>query len=401
MGKKKKRPQKKNAKPVVYWVLMEDQVSNFMVDFLKYIKRTVTSVSVEFLVLSSDAKTRQIASPLSPSVFDLRLIKEEPSLENFMKKRDALGDLRYTDGLEVWRALLLDDLGGSTVVKPILKIPEKRKINGIIIQIPSPVGSTPIVERTFQAFSMYGRKNHIPVLGLEFFPLNMPWTLAPMLTDGIIAIRESSYDHLSETMKNKTNGEDIWLLPRYQSSLLFVDCSPYWRNALDAIYNSHNSYGISPEKTVLYIPHNVAMIHEYHVLLKNIARLEADLHLMFAIGFDQARGTYTHREIVEEVYEEELKNINSYSFHDLNNVVEIAMADAVVSLCASGSTSFASTYGIPSIIVDDRTTTGSFGMENYVATFGEMDEAVRKIVRKHKKIKPLEDILSGLGNTIG
>ncbi len=398
MGKKKKRSEKKSKKPVVYWVLMEDQISNFMVDFLKFIKTQVRNVSLKFLVISSDTKTIQMASALSPSTFELTFRKDQPSLQNFIKKRDALGDLKYTEGLEVWRALLLDDLAGPTIVSPILKIPEGKRISGIVIQIPSPVGSTPIIERTFQAFSMYGCKNNIPVLGLEFFPLNTQWTLAPKLTDGIIAIRESSYDHLSRTIGNTDNSDHIWLLPRYEASLLFVDCPPFWRNALDTIPAFYRQHGISPEKTVLYIPHNVAMIHEYHTLLKKISTMGADLHLMFAIGFDQARGTYTHREIVENVYAKELKTIGSYSFHDINDVIKIAMADAVVSLCASGSTAFASTYGIPSVILNDRATAGVFGTEKCVKTFEELEEALRQFIKKHRKIKRLEDILSQLGD---
>ncbi len=393
MGKKKKRSLKSN-KPIIYWVLMEDQLSNFMVDFLKFMKENITEVSLQFLVLSSDHDTAKMASVLSPLKFQLIFQQSEPSLQNFMEKRDAVGELRYSEELELWRVLLLDDLAGPTIVRPLLSVPLNDRIKAIVIQIPSAVGSTPVVERTFHAFSLLGHKNGIPVIGLEFFPLNTPWTLAPLLMDGAITIRRSSYEHLANTAKK--HYQDLWLLPKYEASLLFLDCSPFWRNAMTVAQNYQKKLKIPSKRTILYIPHNVAMIHEYHKLLKMLSDLNEDFHIMFAIGFDQARGTYTHREIVENVYAEELARLGSYSFHDLNEVVDMALADAVITLCPSGSTSFSSSYGIPTIIADNRITAGNFGSEIYVQSYEKLEELVKEIVQNHGKTRRLEEILTEL-----
>ncbi|MCA1795791.1 MAG: hypothetical protein LC660_18325 [Desulfobacteraceae bacterium] len=48
---------------------------------------------------------------------------------------------------------------------------------------------------------------------------------------------------------------------------------------------------------------NIWLIPPYEELIKTLQPLGKKLHLMFSIGKDQIRGAYTHKEIIEIVYQ--------------------------------------------------------------------------------------------------
>jgi hypothetical protein len=375
----KKRKAQRRHLPKIYWILLENQVTPYMVDFLKLTRERLTDVSLEFKVLAGDKGAAGTAASLHPSPFKIGF-RTDLTPQNLIRKRDDLGSTALSEGLPLWRVLLIDDLGGGAIVEPGSDLVVDDAVQCIVIQIPSPVGSTANLERLFQALCVLAHKKKIPIIGVEFFPLNVPWMLAPSLVDGIITLRESSYDHLMKGLSREA--QDIWLLPRHEASLLFRD-----------------SHKIPDERNVFYIPHTVPLIHEYKTILEGLAGVAGNSHLMFSVGEDQARGTYTHREIVEKVYADELARFESYSFHDINALVEITMADAVIAACANGTTAFSITYGIPTLIMDEDLEPACYGTEWLVNSREGMETAVKRIMACHRKTRGLAHILSDVLST--
>ena len=109
------------------------------------------------------------------------------------------------------------------------------------------------------------------------------------------------------------------------------------------------------------------MVYEYQQLIKILQPLGKKLHLMFSIGKDQIRGAYTHKEIIEIVYQNELQQFASYSFHDMNYPWEMMLADCVVA-CAAGFNTQVAEKEIPCIIYDPAMPDMTRGNKNRVAS---------------------------------
>jgi len=389
MGKRKKPNIARQ--PKIYWILLEDQVTPFMVEFLKRIRQAMKDmgISLQFKVLSCHKTAAKIASPLKPSSFSIVLrIKDKP-FQNMIRKRNALGEITYTEGLPIWRTLLLDDLAGGQMPEPIIDLKLDTDLRCIVVQIPSVVGSTTVIERLFHALSFRARQRGIPIIGLEFSPLSTRWTLASSLMDEIITIRESSYDCL----KACNIPSHIWLLPPYEACFCFLDCPPFWANGLGIAYRYKERYKIPEERTVIYIPYHVALIYEYREMLRHLAKFGEKLHIMFTVADDQARGTYTHQEIIEKTCRDELASLASFSFHDLNEIEDLTAADALIATCTSGTTRFSSTYGIPTIIFDRDMPPKEYGIEKFINSFDRLEAQVQEIINLHNKQTGLTAIL--------
>ncbi|MCK5099460.1 MAG: hypothetical protein KAR45_15235, partial [Desulfobacteraceae bacterium] len=255
----------------------------------------------------------------------------------------------------------------------------------IILQIPTPLGSSTSEERVFYAWVYLAKQLNIPVFGYELLPLDTRWTLAPSLLDGVITTRYDSYMHLTcnETnMKNK-----IWLVPRYEGRLFSPGCPPLWSNGLGAAYKFQKELNIDFDKTMIYVPHNVAMTYEYKDLISHLTCFGNKIHLMFSIGKDQVRGTHKHNEIIEIISKNDLKKI-SYSFHDLNLPWVMTIADCVAACSSCYTTSIAINNNIPTIIYDpmvSQTSQGTRGAKQVFSNIADFLNSINEIILSHKK----------------
>ncbi len=378
--------------PKIYWILQNSQITPSMVEFLKLTKHRMKDVSFEFKIPVGGNDALKLSKGLNPATFEARYYKKERSTENLIRKRDAIGGAEYSEGLFLWRALLADDLGGGVLYKASLQVPPDPLVKCVIIQIPSPLFSHTEEEYIYHAWILWARERGVPVIGYEFMPLDIRWTLAPSLLDGIITTSERSHAHLT-TGCGKIPSQ-IWLLPRFEACS-FSPASPvFLRKDLGIAYNYRALYKIPGERTVLYIPHNVMQVYEYRAIMKKLAGIGYRLHIMFAIGKSQVRGTHTHSQIIKKVCQKELEHFASYSFHDLNSVWDITMADGLVAANACFSTCASSALGIPTIIYDDAVPAGSNGYQKTVNNLSDLMVEIEKIVEYHGKVTELKDVIS-------
>lgn len=386
----------KNAlKPTIYWILQKNHVTPFIVDFLNFYRSAAPNVNIRFLIPSLWEDTIEEAKGVNPEVFQVRILQEN-SYEWYCRKKDAILDIEFSEGLYAWQALLHDDLHEGQVNLLTPELPEDPTLQMVLMQIPIPLGSFENEERIFQACYQWARTRKVPVIGYELLPLNTKWNLVPSLVDGVITSHEKSYDWLTSDkvgLKNK-----VWLLPRYEGHFFTAAATFFWRNGLGAFYNFQHKLNIPNDKTILYIPHNVAMSTEYKILIRELSKQGDRIHLMVSIGKDQVRGTHTHQETVEVISGQDLAKFHSYSFCDLNSSSDLVCADALVACSSSHLSVVSAMNGITTVIYDPDVTPGTSGHLTTVNSFHDLDTEISKIIDYHCKTTKLGDIFSQILN---
>ena len=376
-------------RPTIYWILQENQLTDNILHFLKFFAPRLDHINLQFLIPSMWKNTLEQASGLNPIPFDGVLHGFE-SYEWYDRKRNSIKDVKFKEGLEAWRVLVLDDVGGGRANPVIPKLPDNPNLQFLILQPPTPLGSTENEERFFYACVHWAHQKRIRVIGYELLPFDTKWTLIPSLLDGIITTNPRSFDWLTSKRANvKTK---VWQLPRHQAHMFSSLSSIFWRNALPLPNHYAQKNKISPSSMVLYIPHNVAMTYEYKRLIKALADTGKDIHLMISIGKDQGRGTHTHQEIVETLNREELKQISSYAFHDLNRAIDMGAADAIVSHASCYATLLGQDHHIPSIVVDPDVAPQTWGNTQIISDYSQLANCLDAIEATRKETTPLEAI---------
>ncbi|WP_022664655.1 hypothetical protein [Desulfospira joergensenii] len=300
----------------------------------------------------------------------------------------------FSDGLSVADTLLLDDLGGGNAMQTTLELIPPEQTCGLILQIPTPLGSSDMEERVFHSATLWARQHGIVSIGYELLPLDIKWTLSPSLPDGVITRCPESRAH----MKNHLGHNHIWQIPLYEAAIFSPVATGFHLNGVKASYHYRNQLSIPADRTVLYLPHNVAMIYEYKKLLQTLVPFGKRLHLMFSVGKDQVRGSYTHKQTIELIYEEDLKQIASYSFHDLNNPWEMMMADAVVA-CSACISTLVGEKELSCIIFDPELPEASRGNKKRVRCSKKLLDMIEALIDSHKQKIELADIMMLLART--
>nr|WP_319392045.1 hypothetical protein [uncultured Desulfobacter sp.] len=376
------------TKPVIYWVLQDNQTTSGLIDFFELIRTRVKKfLTLTFLVPETSTKTLKNAAKLEPVVFNVAYGKSQNSYEGYRIKKEQLGDHGFSDGLKFRQALLLDDLGGGNLLQTRLTLPNGKHIAGIIVQVPTPLGSSTQEEKIFYAWVHLAKKNNMPVIGYELLSLASRWTLAPSLMDGLITTQKASWDYLNSPDADLTT--KIWRIPRFEGCFFSPATHPSWRATMGLRYQSHD---IPQEKTILYIAHNVAMTYEYKNLLGLLTPMGKHLHLMFSYGKDQVRGAHTHQQTIETICRDELKYF-SFSFHDMNRSAEVTMADALVCCADCYSAEVSSGIGVPTIIYDPMVPENTQGYKIWIQSPDGLIRQIRQIIDRHNEETELSRIL--------
>lgn len=382
-------------KEKIIWLIQSNQITPIIAEFLQTLqKRMENYIDLVFMAPETSSDILANIKSLKPASFKTTTRTAVSSYPAYLSKREALGNKTFTEGLSFADTLLLDDLGAGNAQETLLGLNPPPGTCGLILQIPTPLGSSEMEEKIFHAAILWARQNRIPAIGYELLPLDTRWTLAPSLPDGIITRHHESYSHL----KNQLNHQNIRLLPIYEAAIFSSVSTSFTLSGVKACYHYKNIFSIPSTRTVLYLPHNVAMVHEYQDLIKTLQPLGDKLHLMFSIGKDQGRGPYSQKETIEIVYEKELKQFASHSFHEANHLWEMMMADAVVACSACFSTEVAE-KDIPCIIFDPKVSPMIRGHKKRVSTREELLDSIKREIEGHHYKMEFADILMLLTKT--
>ena len=377
------------SKQSVVWIIQANQTTPIILDYLKTLKTRVERyLDLTFWVPESSKKEFKRLKDLEPVLYKTRTKSASVSEKVYLAKRQALDQQYFSQGLLISDALLHDDLGGGNTQMTMMEALPPKTACGILLQIPSPLGSSEIEERNFHTAVIWARQHQIPIIGYELLPLDTQWTLAPSMLDGVITRYKESYDHL----KDQLNHNHIWLLPDYEACMFTSVATQFQLNGVKASYHYKNKAAIPPNRTVLYIPHNVAMIHEYKELIKILSPLGKKLHLMISVGKDQIRGTHTHEQMIKLVCKEDLKEFASHSFHNVNNPWEMMLADAVVA-SNSGLNTMVAEKELPCILFDPHTSEMERGNKIRVKTPEKLLSLIKNKIKLHQHKFELADIL--------
>ena len=374
----------------IIWLIQSNQTTPTICEFLKTLQtRMEKHLNLKFMVPDSSFDLLEKIKILTPESFKTTTRTATDSYQGYLAKREILKDKKFAEGLSFSDVLLLDDLGGGNVMQTFIGLAKPADTCGLILQIPSPLGSSETEERVFHAAILWANQNRIPVIGYELLPLDTRWTLAPSLVDGIITRYNESYDYL----KTIINHKNIWLIPFYEASIFSSVSNEFNLNGAKAAYHYRNECSIPAQRTVLYVPHNVAMIYEYREMLNIIEPVGDKLHLMFGFGEDQVRGAYSQKEMIKTVYRNELKKFASYSFHNINNPWEMLMAESLIACSACFQTNVAQEKNIPSLIFDPLLPTLNKGYKKRDNQKKEFLKAVKQSIALKQKKTELGDII--------
>ncbi|WDP89717.1 MAG: hypothetical protein HUN04_08320 [Desulfobacter sp.] len=369
--------------PKLIWLLQSNQVTPNLYEYLKLLRtRMAHLLDLVFMIPDTSADIPEKIPELDPVSFKVGRRSTSHNYDAFKVKRGILEKGRFTHGLNFADTLLLDDFSGGGVIQTSLDLDPPEGTVGIILQIPHPLGSSEAEERVFHAAVNWAAASKLPSIGYELLPLDTRWHLAPSLPDGVITRTKESFDQMTRVLGH-TN---IWCLPLYESSIFTSVATAFNLNGAKAAYHYKSTLKIPEARTVLYLPHNVAMIYEYQELLRIIAPLGKEIHLMFAYGADQVRGAYTQQEMVETIYRKELDRFAGFSFHDLNAPWEMMAADALLSCSACFQTVIAQEKNIPSIIYDPMLPPESLGFKQRFNGAEPVRNALEALILE-KKIK--------------
>ena len=361
----------------ILWLIQSNQTTPTINEFLELLQtRMEELINLSFVVPETSAKLLDKIENLKPTSFTISNRSATDSYHGYQAKKAALKGGEFSQGLTFTDTLLLDDLSGGNVIQTTLNIKTPKNTCGLILQIPTPLGSSEMEERVFHAAITWAKQNQIPVVGYELLPLDTRWTLAASLPDGVMTRTRESYDHLKEKVGHK----NIWQLPLYESSIFSSVSANFNINGAKASYHYRSTYKIPETRTVLFLPHNVAMIYEYQEMLRIIAPMGKRIHLMFSYGEDQVRGAHTQKEMVEIVYKKELEQFASYSFHNMNSNWEMLMAECVVACSPCFQTGIAQEKNIPSIIFDPMLPEMVNGFKHRVNTAKKLESAIEQTI---------------------
>lgn len=381
--------------PKILWIIQTNQTTPIILEYFKTLQtRVERQIDLIFWVPDTSAGELDRLKALNPFVYKTATRAAAFSSRTYQAKREALNKECFSQGLLISDTLLLDDFGGANAQMTTLEVGPPDNTCGIIIQVPSPMGSSEVEEKNFHAAILWARQHKIPVIGYELLPLDTKWTLAPSLPDGIITRYPESYEYL----KDQLDHNNIWQIPPYEAAIFTSIATSFHLNGVKASYHYRNTYAVPADRTVLYLPHNVAMIYEYKRLIQILSPFGKNLHLMFSAGKDQVRGGYTHEQMIEMVYKKELQQMASYSFHDMNSSWEMMMADALVA-CSTGFTTLVGEKELPCIIFDPLVPEASRGNKRRVQTKEKLLDLVEEQINCQKSRIELADIMMLLVKT--
>lgn len=336
-------------RPKLLWLIQSNQITPSICSFLKVLQtRMEHLLDLTFIIPETSKEIEDKLKAVNPAIAHLTTRTAISSPAAYRAKKEILGHEGFSEGLTYSDVLLIDDFGAGNVIQTTIDLSDHEASCGIIIQIPTPLGSSETEERVFHAAILWAQQQRIPIIGYELLPLDTRWMIAPSLVDGVITRTKESYDHLRGLLPP----ERVWLLPAYEGSLFSSMATEFNLNGVKSAYHNRSQLKIPEHRPVIYLPHNVAMTHEYGQLLDLMLPLAKDLHLMFSEGKDQARGAYTHQKTIELVYRRQLSHFASYSFHDLNATWEMMLADVAVACSPCFQTMIAQDKSIPSLIYD-------------------------------------------------
>ena len=369
----------------ILWLIQSNQITPTINEFLKLLQtRMERLINLSFIVPETSSEILEKIKDLNPTSFKVSNRSATKSYKGYLAKREILNEIKFSQGLTFTDVLLLDDLGGGNVIQTTLNIENSGDTQGLIIQIPTPLGSSETEERVFHSAIIWARQNKIPVIGYELLPLDNRWTLAASLPDGVITRSWESHEHL----ENILDHNNLWILPLYEASIFSSVSNEFNINGAKASYHYQTTHKIPDTRTILYLPHNVAMIYEYQEMLRIIAPLGKKLHLMFSYGEDQVRGAHTQKEMVEIIYKNELEQFASYSFHNMNSPWEMLMADSLAACSPCFQTNIAQEKNIPTLIFDPMLPAMTNGFKQRVNTMESLEKAMENLIaRKAKKME--------------
>lgn len=377
-------------KKTIIWIVQSNQVTSSIYEYMKIIRtRMETFVNIEFKIPDTSAEMAERIKDLEPVVFRTTSKGTKNSFQAYLAKQNELKGGGFPEDLAFSDVLLLDDFGGGSVQQITADLPASEHTCGMIIQIPSPLGSSLNEEMVFHAMVLWARQNRIPITGYELLPIDIRWSLAPSLLDGIITRYPDSYDHLN-TIPEMQN---IRLLPLYESALFSITATQFHVSGVRAAYHYRKLYGIPPRRPIFYIPHNVAMIHEYQVLLQILLPAAGKIHLMFGYGKDQVRGSHTQKEIIEIVYKTELHHFKSFSFHDMTHSWEVLMSDGVIACASCFQTMIALENSLPTLIFDPALPPLATGLKKRIDKRDPLLEEIERIICRKDDTTEMADIL--------
>jgi hypothetical protein len=257
--------------------------------------------------------------------------------------------IRYTQdvslpgsGFALWKTMAMDDyLGALNVTVPP---PLGDDFDVLVYPLMGVDNNTTAASHFYAAMLFEAKKRGAPVVGLEVSPLGNRQTLGASLADLYAVKGERSRTFL--LCQELASEGRVFVLPELERYLLECREDPYLDGFLGQEEAVRERLGLAPRSVVVFVPHNVAFVHEVRRILAALARLSAPLSVIVRADPNIARHGLAEREIVERACAEELGRLRHAVVDDTGGWLwTLLAADAVVAPAFSVFTELSAFYG--------------------------------------------------------
>lgn len=257
--------------------------------------------------------------------------------------------IRYTrevslpgSGFALWKAMAMDDYLGALNVT--VHPPLAEGFDAMLCPLMGVDNNTTAASHFYAAMLLEAKKRGAPVVGLEVSPLGNRQTLGASLADLYAVKSELSRSFLLG--QELAREEGAFVLPELERYLLECREDPYLDGYLEQERALRERLGLAPQRVVVFVPHNVAFVHEVRRILGGLARLSAPLTVIVRADPNIARHGLSEREIVEKACAAQLRRLPHAVVDDAGGWLwPLLAADAVVAPAFSVFTELAASYG--------------------------------------------------------
>ena len=284
-----------------YLALIEELLTSFNVSLLSKHTASVSKFFDKF-----DSKNKERFSFIEVAKLRRNIsIEEENKILEMLSRKLQIPIPNF--GIELWKAIVLDDLAGNIEIN-LYDLPPLENVSLII---------TPIYKIGRQGkhrffhyyqFQLYkvAKKEGFPFVGIEFDNLVSPYYYTYNFYDYFIVKSEKSKQFLKEKL-NVDQSKIFILRDKYDSILFRTDVSPY--QAIQTI-NTLSSFPeeVFNERITISVVHNPTSRYAFRKILRALRNLKEKVNLIMVNSAGTIVTSWKENEILKEAYRDELRD---------------------------------------------------------------------------------------------
>lgn len=261
----------------------------------------------------------------------------------------AMGDLVIPGaGVHLWKLTVPDDFRGQM---PLLGALHEEPLQADLLVLPlGSVYSSSLQGSALQTWLLAAaRRQGIPVLGLETFPLGNKLALATWPCDHYAVRSPASRDFL--VRHGLARPEEISVLRYEESYLVRAGLDDYAEAFLKSEQAIRSTLSAPPERKVIALFHSVAFTWEMRRTLAALSRLAEPVTIVIHVDARVFRRGLPERDLVMRAYAREFKNLDRVTMTEaVGRGLLLMLSDVALAATSGEVTEQAALRGKPALV---------------------------------------------------